>query len=67
MQEIRAPVLLWHGEADALVPVGMGRHIAALIPKCRTTFVPDAGHYWVFDHVKALLSSLRAAPVPAAG
>jgi pimeloyl-ACP methyl ester carboxylesterase len=58
LEEIRLPVHLWHGEADALVPPAMGRHIAASVPRCIAVFVPDAGHYWVFDHIEGLLRAI---------
>jgi pimeloyl-ACP methyl ester carboxylesterase len=58
LQEIRLPVRLWHGQADALVPPAMGRRIAASIPRCEAVFVPRAGHYWVFDHIEELLRAV---------
>lgn len=58
LDEIGSVVRLWHGEADHLVPVAMGRSVAASIPTCHAVFVPDAGHYWVFNHVEELLRTL---------
>lgn len=58
LEDIRAPVRLWHGEADDLVPCALGRYVAAAIPGCRAEFMPDAGHYWVFDHIDELLQVL---------
>ena len=57
-QEIQAPVRLWHGEDDHLVPVAMGRHLAAAIPDCRAEFIPGAGHYFVFDHIGPILDAM---------
>jgi pimeloyl-ACP methyl ester carboxylesterase len=45
LEEIRASVLLWHGERDTVVPVAFGRHVASRIPGCRATFYPDEGHF----------------------
>lgn len=56
--EIPVPVHLWHGEADEHVPVAMGRYIARQLPQCHATFMPDAGHYWIFDHQAELLRAL---------
>ena len=56
--EIRVPVCLWHGEADGVVPVAMGRHLAAAIPGCRAEFVPGAGHYLVFDRIGPFLEAM---------
>lgn len=56
--EAKAPVRLWHGENDHLVPVVMGRRMAALIPDCRAEFLPGVGHYFVFNHVEPLLGAM---------
>jgi pimeloyl-ACP methyl ester carboxylesterase len=52
------PVRLWHGEADAQVPVAIARHLAAALPDCHASFMPDAGHLWVLDHVDEVLAAL---------
>jgi pimeloyl-ACP methyl ester carboxylesterase len=58
LEDIRAPVRLWHGEADTIVPAIMGRHVASAIPGCRAELIPGAGHYWAFEHVEELLRAL---------
>ncbi len=50
---------LWHGEEDLVVPVGMGHYLAGRLPRCDATFIPDAGHYWVVEHVEEILTALR--------
>lgn len=60
LDRIAAPVQLWHGEADELVPPGMGRYLAARIPRCRPTFVPGAGHLLIFQHWPDMLRALLA-------
>ena len=45
LSEIHAPVFLWHGEADVIVPATMGRYLAAQIPGCEAHFYPDEGHF----------------------
>lgn len=49
LADIAIPVVLWHGEADCNVPVAHGRRLASSLPDCHATFVPDAGHYFIFD------------------
>lgn len=61
LEPITTEVQLWHGEEDRLVPPAMGRHIAATMPECRATFLPGAGHYFVFDEMETLLAALVAA------
>ena len=57
-EDIRVPVRLWHGDADAVVPVAMGRYLAAAIPDCRAEFIPGAGHYLVFDRIGPCLDAM---------
>ena len=56
--QIRTPIRLWHGEADAQVPVALARHLAAALPDCRASFIPSAGHLWVLDHLDEVLAAL---------
>ena len=42
LEEIRVPSRLWHGEADGVVPVAMGRHLARAMPSGPSSF-PAAG------------------------
>ena len=58
LQEIQVPVRLWHGEADDMVPVAMGRHFAQAIPNCRAEFMPGGGHYLVFERLGAFLEAM---------
>jgi pimeloyl-ACP methyl ester carboxylesterase len=48
LQEIRMPVLLWHGEADQNIPVEMARAMASIVPQCEARFYPDEGHLSLF-------------------
>jgi pimeloyl-ACP methyl ester carboxylesterase len=41
---IKAPTLVMHGEADALIPVADGRALAAAIPGARLITYPGVGH-----------------------
>lgn len=42
---ITCPVHLWHGNADRIVPIQYGKHLASLIPGCQTTWLPGEGHF----------------------
>ncbi|HYZ26421.1 MAG TPA: alpha/beta hydrolase [Geminicoccaceae bacterium] len=57
-EEIRVPVRLWHGDADGVVPVAMGRYLANAIPDCRAEFIPGGGHYLVFDRIGPFLEAM---------
>ena len=44
LNEIVAPVRLWQGELDLMVPAAHGRWMADRIPRARLQFVPGHGH-----------------------
>jgi pimeloyl-ACP methyl ester carboxylesterase len=59
LQEIRMPVLLWHGEADQNIPVEMARAMASIVPQCEARFYPDEGHLSLFKkHTEEILRVL---------
>jgi pimeloyl-ACP methyl ester carboxylesterase len=57
-EDIRAQVYLWQGELDRNLPPAMGRYLAGAIPGCRATFVPDGGHYMIYDHWDAIVAQI---------
>lgn len=61
LEDITVPVHLFHGDADANVPVAIGRDVASRIPGCTATFVPGAGHMWFIDHIDEILGLVTAA------
>lgn len=60
LSEITLPVHLWQGELDTAVPPSSSRYLAGQLPDCRATFIPDAGHFWIFEHVGDVLDTLVA-------
>jgi pimeloyl-ACP methyl ester carboxylesterase len=60
VEDIRVPVLLWHGDADRTVPISMGRYMASAIPDCTATYYPGQGHYMSFDRMDTILAALVA-------
>lgn len=62
LHEITVPVRIWHGQADAQVPVSIGRHYAAHIPTAKGTFPEDEGHVSIVaNFIEAIIADLRAA------
>ena len=41
---VRCPVRIWHGDADAIVPVHHTRYVADLIPRAELEIMPGVGH-----------------------
>jgi len=58
LDEIRAPVHLWHGEEDVNAPISMGRYLATTIPGCRATFYPGEAHLHFVDRLPEILGAL---------
>jgi len=58
LSEIETNVHLWQGEEDVSVPPSMGHYLAEQIPHCEATFIPGAGHFWIFEHLAEMLEKL---------
>jgi pimeloyl-ACP methyl ester carboxylesterase len=59
LEAIRAPVYLWHGEMDVVVPASMGHYLAESIPNCRARFYPEDGHFSLpFTRLREILSTV---------
>jgi pimeloyl-ACP methyl ester carboxylesterase len=56
--DVQVPVVLWHGEADAQVPIAIARRLARQIPTCQARFLAGAGHFWLLDHYEEVLATL---------
>jgi pimeloyl-ACP methyl ester carboxylesterase len=53
LEEIDCPVVVWHGEADVVVPLSVARHIVSRIERARAVFLPREGHFSVFPRYTA--------------
>jgi len=53
LDQIKAPALVIHGDADRLVPPGNGELIAARIPDAKLTIIPQASHIYTTDQPEA--------------
>ncbi|MEZ5380957.1 MAG: alpha/beta hydrolase [Microthrixaceae bacterium] len=58
--KITSPVLLWHGDADHIVPLVHGKRLAKSIPNSRLTLMPGKGHFGGFAEVDDVLGTIRA-------
>lgn len=58
--EIQAPVTLWYGQYDVMVPVDMGRHYSRLIKGSTLHIVEDGAHFsTINNHFVAIADELR--------
>lgn len=67
LQDIAAPAFLWQGLADRNVSVAAALRLGELIPNCRVETFEKAGHYWIFDNIRLVLSTIAEAAKMAAG
>lgn len=58
LDKIESKVLFWFCELDRGVPPAAGRYLSSTVPDCEVTFVPDAGHLWILDHLNEVLAVL---------
>ncbi len=58
IEKIQAPVNLWHGEEDTIVPISHGRYLQEHIPAAKLTVVPNEGHFLLHRHISDVLQAL---------
>ncbi len=58
LHRISCPVSLWHGSRDTIVPPSASQALAALLPHASVRIFPDAGHFFIFEVWRDLLSWL---------
>lgn len=60
LQDITAPVILWHGgQEDLNVPESVGHYVAEAMPNCQATFFEADGHFTlIYNHLKEILGLL---------
>lgn len=59
LNEIKAPVHIWHGTADDAAPLSMARFMAAQIPNSELTIFENEGHMLLFPHWEEILSAIH--------
>jgi pimeloyl-ACP methyl ester carboxylesterase len=57
---VRAPVRIWHGLDDDIVPVAIARHLNESLPNSECRYLPGEGHLVVSD-LEAILADLCGA------
>jgi pimeloyl-ACP methyl ester carboxylesterase len=58
---IAAPVDIWHGEDDRMVPPAHGERLAALIPHATLHRCPGEGHFLAFERTREILAAASPA------
>jgi pimeloyl-ACP methyl ester carboxylesterase len=60
LDQISAPVSLWQGRKDSLIPAEHGMYLAAAIPDARIHWI-ETGHLAMADQMESILADLTAA------
>jgi pimeloyl-ACP methyl ester carboxylesterase len=56
-EDIKTSVHLWYWENDVIAPLQMGKYLKSKIPHAHAHFLPQGGHFSIFDHWEAILRS----------
>jgi pimeloyl-ACP methyl ester carboxylesterase len=67
LEHLRVPVWVWHGSADASVPLAVADSLAARIPGARLEVFDGGGHLVVHTHAGTILSALVSSHSSAKG
>jgi pimeloyl-ACP methyl ester carboxylesterase len=59
LTDVRAPVIVWQGLSDTIVPPSHGHHQAARLPRAELHVRPGEGHFAGFSDVVSVLDRLR--------
>ena len=59
VREIKAPVDVWQGDADTLVPMSMGEYYAKEIAGATAHFYAGEGHFLVVPRIREVLEVVR--------
>jgi pimeloyl-ACP methyl ester carboxylesterase len=60
LEEIRVPVLLWHGSEDLNAPLAMAKEMERRIPDCTATYYEGEGHLYFFKRWPEIAAALRS-------
>jgi pimeloyl-ACP methyl ester carboxylesterase len=58
LKDIHVPVRFWHGDADHIVPLAHGRHVASLVPDSELRVRPGESHLGSLDAAEEVLDTL---------
>ena len=61
LETARVPVMMWHGNADTIVPAIMTEHLAERLRECDVSIIPGAGHFWGLNNAEAIIGGLKSA------
>ncbi len=60
LSDVGAMIHLWHGDADTVVPIDIGRYVANHLPRCQPRILTGEGHLLIVDHIVEVLAAVTA-------
>ena len=60
VEEVQPSVALYHGDADNVAPVGMGRYMSTHLPHASLRVFPGEGHQLIWQHWEEIVGDLAA-------
>jgi len=61
LADVRAPMQIWHGSDDEVVPMWLAESVAARLPHAETRFLSDLGHLLLLSHMSDIIEQLLEA------
>ncbi len=58
LASVRAPMQLWHGTADDVVPLWLAESVAARVPHAETRYLSGLGHLLLLSHMGDIIEQL---------
>lgn len=55
LEDIGVRIDLWHGDADRVVPVHVGRYYEAHLPDCEARYIAGGGHAMIVDYIGPIM------------
>jgi len=60
LEDISAPVLLWHGSEDRNAPFAMAKEMERRLPNCTATYYEGEGHLYFMKRWPEIARALKA-------
>ena len=58
LTKVRAPMQLWHGTADDIVPIWVAESVAKRLPHAETRYLSGLGHLLLLSHMNDIIEQL---------
>ena len=58
LSQVRAPMQIWHGTHDDVVPLWLAESVASRLPHAETRFLSDLGHLLLLSHMTDIIVQL---------